>query len=87
MQVHLKIMILRCGLKKMAYLRFEWTPHLNEKNPSNLGHCSLTNLLLEVSFLEPGMPPAQCMHACMHAVDISQGHMLQWLSRRRLLCR
>ena len=53
--------------------------HISMKeNPSNLGHCSLTNLSLEVSFLEPRIPPA---------VGICQGHTLQWLSRRRLLCR
>ena len=51
---------------------------LMKENPSNLGHCSLTNLSLEVSFLEPRIPPA---------VGICQGHTLQWLSRRRLLCR
>ena len=61
-------------LKKMAYLRFEWTPHLNERKSIK----SMTNLLVEVSFLEPRIPPA---------VGICQGHTLQWLNRCRLLCR
>ena len=65
-------------LKKMAYLRFEWTPHLNERK--SIKSRTLLNdlLLVEVSFLEPRIPPA---------VGICQGHTLQWLNRCRLLCR
>ena len=47
-------MILRCELKKMAYLRFALLILMKE-NPSNLGHCSLT-CCLRFHFWSLGFP-------------------------------